>query len=140
MDAALQALIDKIRKAAERGRPLRIRGGGSKDFYGQQLQGELLDTRPLAGIVAYEPSELVVTARAGTRLRDLQALLACQVNRGVNDVYFFGTKPPPLARMRIQARHPNAGSTPQYGGQGLVGNAQCLQDTVNGDRLYGVAQ
>ena len=78
MDAALQALIEKIRKAAERGRPLRIRGGGTKDFYGQQLQGELLDTRPLAGIVAYEPSELVVTARAGTRLRDLQALLAEQ--------------------------------------------------------------
>ena len=76
MDAALQALIDKIRKAAERGRPLRIRGGGSKDFYGQQLHGELLDLRPLAGVVSYEPSELVVTVRAGTRLRDLEALLA----------------------------------------------------------------
>ena len=76
MDAALQALIEKIRKAAERGRPLRIRGGGTKDFYGQQLQGELLDTRPLAGIVAYEPSELVVTARAGTPLAELEALLA----------------------------------------------------------------
>ena len=76
MDAALEAIIDKVRKAAERGRPLRIRGGGSKDFYGQQLHGELLDTRPLAGVVSYEPSELVVTARAGTRLRDLEALLA----------------------------------------------------------------
>ena len=76
MDAALQALIDKIRKAAERGRPLRIRGGGSKDFYGQHLHGELLDMRPLAGVVSYEPSELVVTVRAGTRLRDLEALLA----------------------------------------------------------------
>ena len=76
MDAALEAIIDKVRKAAERGRPLRIRGGGSKDFYGQQLHGELLDTRPLAGVVSYEPSELVVTARAGTRLRELEALLA----------------------------------------------------------------
>jgi glycolate oxidase FAD binding subunit len=76
MDAALEPLIDKIRKAAERGRPLRIRGGGSKDFYGQQLHGELLDLRPLAGVVSYEPSELVVTVRAGTRLRELEALLA----------------------------------------------------------------
>lgn len=78
MDAPLQTLIDKVRQHAERGRPLRIRGGGTKDFYGQQLHGELLDTRPLAGVVAYEPSELVVTVRPGTRLRELQALLAEQ--------------------------------------------------------------
>ena len=76
MDAALDAVIGKVRQAAERARPLRIRGGGSKDFYGQRLHGELLDVRPLAGVVDYEPSELVVTVRAGTRLRELQALLA----------------------------------------------------------------
>lgn len=78
MDPDLQALKDKLCKAAERGRPLRVRGGGTKDFYGQRLHGELLDTRALAGVVAYEPSELVVTVRAGTRLRDLEALLAGQ--------------------------------------------------------------
>ncbi len=76
MDAALEAVIDKVRKAAERGRPLRIRGGATKDFYGQQLHGELLDMRPLAGVLGYEPSELVVTAAAGTRLRELELLLA----------------------------------------------------------------
>ena len=76
MDAALDAVIGKVRQAAERARPLRIRGGGSKDFYGQRLHGELLDVRPIAGVVDYEPSELVVTVRAGTRLRELQALLA----------------------------------------------------------------
>ena len=76
MDAALDAVIGKVRQAAARARPLRIRGGGSKDFYGQRLHGELLDVRPLAGVVDYEPSELVVTVRAGTRLRELQALLA----------------------------------------------------------------
>ena len=76
MDAALDAVIGKVRQAAERARPLRIRGGGSKDFYGQRLHGELLDVRPLAGVVDYEPTELVVTVRAGTRLRELQALLA----------------------------------------------------------------
>ena len=76
MDAALDAVIGKVRQAAERARPLRIRGGGSKDFYGQRLHGELLDVRPIAGVVDYEPSELVVTVRAGTRLRELLALLA----------------------------------------------------------------
>ena len=76
MDAALDAVIGKVRQAAARARPLRIRGGGSKDFYGQRLHGELLDVRPIAGVVDYEPSELVVTVRAGTRLRELQALLA----------------------------------------------------------------
>ena len=76
MDAELASLIGKVQKAAERSRPLRIRGGGTKDFYGQVLHGELLDTRALAGIVSYEPSELVVTARAGVRVRELEAVLA----------------------------------------------------------------
>ena len=76
MQDALETMADKLRKAAEQRRPLRVRGGGTKDFYGQLLHGELLDTRPLAGIEAYEPSELVVTVGAGTRLLDLQARLA----------------------------------------------------------------
>ena len=78
MDSALQHITDRVRAAAASGMPLRIRGGGSKDFYGQSLQGELLDTTPLCGITSYEPSELVVTARAGTPLRELEAALAEQ--------------------------------------------------------------
>lgn len=76
MDSALQHITERVRAAAADGTLLRIRGGGSKDFYGQSLQGELLDTRPLAGIVSYEPSELVVTVRAGTPLAELEAVLA----------------------------------------------------------------
>lgn len=76
MDAALADLVARIRAAAERGAPLRIRGGGSKDFYGERLQGELLETTALCGIVNYEPSELVVTVRAGTPLAELEQLLA----------------------------------------------------------------
>ena len=53
-----------------RGAPLRIRGGGTKDFYGEALAGDVLDTRAYAGIVDYEPTELVITARAGTPLAD----------------------------------------------------------------------
>lgn len=76
MDSALQLIMDRVRAAAASGTPLRIRGGGSKDFYGQTLQGELLDATPLAGITSYEPTELVVTVRAGTPLAELEAVLA----------------------------------------------------------------
>ena len=72
----LQPLIDQVKSAAQSGTPLRIRGGGSKDFYGQSLLGEVLDTRTFTGITSYEPSELVVTARAGTPLAELEAALA----------------------------------------------------------------
>jgi glycolate oxidase FAD binding subunit len=68
----LDALQDRIRDAAARGTPLRLRGGGSKDFYGNEPRGEFFDTRGYAGIVSYEPTELVVTARCGTPLSDLE--------------------------------------------------------------------
>ena len=74
MDTALHALADQIRTAAAEGRPLRILGGGTKDFYGEQLQGETLHTAGYRGITAYEPSELVVTARCGTPLAFSPAL------------------------------------------------------------------
>jgi glycolate oxidase FAD binding subunit len=76
VDLILNELVDRIRTAAESGTPLRIRGGGSKDFYGERAQGELLSTASLSGISSYEPSELVVTARAGTRLAELESALA----------------------------------------------------------------
>jgi glycolate oxidase FAD binding subunit len=56
--------------------PLRIRGGGTKDWYGQKLNGEVLDTRVNSGIISYEPTELVITARCGTPLAQIEALLA----------------------------------------------------------------
>lgn len=76
MDTALQHLTDHINTAAAQRTPLRIRGGGSKDFYGEAPQGELLNTTVYRGIVSYEPSELVVTVRAGTPLAELEAALA----------------------------------------------------------------
>jgi len=56
--------------------PLRIRGGGTKDWYGQALHGDVLDTRVNSGIVSYEPTELVITARCGTPLAEIESLLA----------------------------------------------------------------
>ena len=76
--AVVASLAARVRQAAKTGVPLRIRGGGSKDFYGQSLKGEVLDMTGLAGVVAYEPSELVVTVLAGTPLAGLEALLAAQ--------------------------------------------------------------
>src|SRR5512137_2754352 len=78
MQDIIQGWADQIRTAAAGKKPLRLRGGGTKDFYGQSLQGEVLDTRAYAGIVAYEPSELVVTVRCGTPLTELQEVLARQ--------------------------------------------------------------
>lgn len=75
-DPALQLLVDRVNSARAAGAQLCIRGGGSKDFYGEALQGELLDTRVLEGISSYEPTELVVTARCGTSLAELEAVLA----------------------------------------------------------------
>ena len=72
----MQAFAERIREAAARRAPLRLRGGGSKDFYGNEARGELLDTRAYTGIVAYEPTELVVTARCGTPLAEVERALA----------------------------------------------------------------
>lgn len=74
----LNQITDRIQAATAARTPLRIRGGGSKDFYGQSLQGELLDVSGLRGIISYEPSELVVTVGAGTPLAELEATLAEQ--------------------------------------------------------------
>lgn len=71
------ALRDFRARILER-RPLRIRGGGSKDFYGGEPGGDLLDTRGHAGIVSYEPTELVITARGGTPLAELESALAAR--------------------------------------------------------------
>jgi glycolate oxidase FAD binding subunit len=72
---SLQPIAERIRAAAERKLALRFRGGGSKDFYGNEPRGELLDTREYAGIAAYEPSELVLTARCGTPLSQIEGVL-----------------------------------------------------------------
>lgn len=71
----LERLRERIREAAGRRGALRLRGGGSKDFYGGEPRGEILDTREHAGIVEYEATELVVTARGGTPLAELEAAL-----------------------------------------------------------------
>lgn len=74
-DPALQPIIDRVSAAREAGAQLAIRGGGTKDFYGESVLGERFDVTGLSGISSYEPTELVVTVRCGTRLADLEAAL-----------------------------------------------------------------
>lgn len=75
----LSALIDSIRTAASRPaaqrQSFRIHGAGSHDFFGESLTGDLLETRGLSGILQYEPSELYITAAAGTPLRLVEETL-----------------------------------------------------------------
>ncbi len=75
-DTAIHPLREQVLAAAASRTPLRIRGGGSKEFHNRPLDGALLDTRSLRGIRSYEPSELVVTVAAGTPLAELEAALA----------------------------------------------------------------
>jgi glycolate oxidase FAD binding subunit len=73
---AVARLIDRIRAARAGGATLDIRGGSTKSFYGEPPHGEPLSLAELGGITSYEPTELVVTARAGTPLAELEAALA----------------------------------------------------------------
>ena len=73
---SIEQFQQRVRAAAADKQSLRIRGGGSKDWYGQRLEGEILDTRGYSGIVDYEPTELVITARCGTPLAEIEAVLA----------------------------------------------------------------
>jgi glycolate oxidase FAD binding subunit len=78
VDSTVAQLVDRIRAAAASKTPLVIRAGGTKDFYGNAARGDVLDPRAHRGVVAYEPTELVVTARCGTPLAELEAALAEQ--------------------------------------------------------------
>ncbi|MFQ5642566.1 MAG: glycolate oxidase subunit GlcE [Thiogranum sp.] len=65
----------RITAAAAARTPLCIRGGNSKAFHGRPVAGELLDTREHCGVLDYEPSELVIRARSGTALSEIEQLL-----------------------------------------------------------------
>ena len=77
-DAVVAGWPDRIRECAARKTPISISGGGSKRFYGNAIEGEILDTRERAGIVDYEPIELVMVARAGTPLAEVESALAAE--------------------------------------------------------------
>lgn len=79
------ALLEQVSQALQNATPLRIQGSNSKAFLGRIVAGEVLDTRSHRGIVSYDPTELVITARCGTPLSELaealdqaQQMLPCE--------------------------------------------------------------
>jgi len=78
--AALNPKIDVFREqileAAKNQTPLSIEGGGTKSWYGNPNTYSKLDTRNYSGILEYQPEELVITACAGTPLREIEAVLS----------------------------------------------------------------
>jgi FAD/FMN-containing dehydrogenase len=77
-DPELSRLVDCVKSARTKHAALDIQGGGTKQFYAEAPRGEPLEMRALTGISSYEPTELVVTARAGTTLAELELVLAGQ--------------------------------------------------------------
>src|SRR2546429_3998976 len=75
-DAVLAELRERVSAAHRTRQALRLKGSGTKDFYGVRCAGEVPGLRAQGGMVDYEPSELVITARCGTPLSQIEAALA----------------------------------------------------------------
>ena len=71
-------LRERVGAAAADATPLAITGGGTKDFMGRLTQAEALHVSGHRGIVTYEPTELVLSARGGTPLDEVKAALDAQ--------------------------------------------------------------
>ncbi len=122
-DAVLAELLERVGAAQRARQGLRLKGAGTKDFYGESLTGEVLELSAYRGIVDYEPSELVITARCGTPLSEIEAALASREQ-------FLAFEPPAF------------GADPSFGGviaAGLSGPrrayAGAARDFVLGARL-----
>lgn len=76
MDSTYQAQIERIQDARETRQPLNIIGGDSKAFYGEAAAGEPFHVASNQGVIEYDPAELVIVARAGTSLSEMQSVLA----------------------------------------------------------------
>lgn len=70
------SLVGKVQAAIAGRQPLAIIAGGTKAFLGREHGGEPLDVSGHRGIVDYDPRELVLTARCGTTLAEVEAALA----------------------------------------------------------------
>ena len=75
MEEIVSSLSARIKEAMASNAPLAVRGGNTKAFYGGAIVGDTLDVRPYAGIIEYEPKELVLTVRAGTTLADIESAM-----------------------------------------------------------------
>ena len=72
----IESWQNQIKATAAKGEKLTIRGSGSKAFLAPEAQGEVLDTRAHAGIVEYDPKELVIVVRCGTSVAEVEQTMA----------------------------------------------------------------
>lgn len=73
-----QELLAQLEQAYKSNSPVKILGGNSKAFYGPQIDADVVEVKPHTGIINYEPTELVITARAGTPLSEIQSALTSE--------------------------------------------------------------
>lgn len=107
-------LAETVREAAAHTTALAIVGGGTKAFYGHETDGRPLDIGGHRGILSYEPTELVVTARAGTPLAEIEAALAEQNQ-------MLGFEPPHFSVAASEGSRPS----PRESGATLGGTIAC---------------
>jgi len=72
----INAFREQILNAAKNKVPLSIEGGATKSWYGNRNNHAKLETRAYSGILEYQPEELVITACAGTPLKEIEVALA----------------------------------------------------------------
>jgi glycolate oxidase FAD binding subunit len=147
MQHIIDQLAHTIREAVNHKTPLCIRGGGTKDFYGGAQRGDTLGTAAYLGVVDYEPSELVLTARAGTPLTEIESALRDKGQMLAFEPPHFGALPSPLSPLpragggNIMSAAPTIGMATLGGcvAAGLSGPrrayAGAVRDTVLGVRM-----
>ncbi len=127
-----EELRERVVRARRESAPLAIRGGGSKDFYGRQIIGQTFPVWQHAGILDYQPTELVITARAGTSLQEVQTTLAdCNQMLGFEPPLFApsATLGGVIATGLAGPRRPYAGSVSDFvlGLKVLTGKGELLR-------------
>lgn len=73
-DDAVVAIQERVRQALAQNAALKIFAGRTKSFLGRRHHGIPLDLSALTGVISYEPDELVLVARPGTKLSEIEAL------------------------------------------------------------------
>lgn len=124
--AAIADLITQVREAAASQTPLRIIGQGTRSFLGDAGPGRPLSTLALQGITDYRPTELYITARAGTSLAEIEATLQTKGQH-------FAFEPPRFALPR-----PGGGTLGGMIATGLSGPARMAGGSLR-DALLGAA-
>ena len=76
MQAITEQFVDQIMHAADAGSAIRIIGGNSKAFLGNDTNGDPLETTAYRGIISYEPTELYITVRSGTPVSEVEQVLS----------------------------------------------------------------